>query len=199
MGIEDDTRKIQRKVYLSFFQDGLWDMVLGLFLLGWGVTVLLDLPWLPGAVFVGFFWLAVGLKQKITYPRTGYARPAGQRRRMTKLVIAGCVVLLLGIMAFLLVVTNGMPQFLHDYFELLFGAMLAAAVALIGYWWGIARWYVFAALMALCAVFNQWLGLSFPLSFIIPGGLIFLYGLVTLVRFLNRYPKVPEGGFDGSR
>jgi len=196
---EIDTKKIQRKVYLTYFQDGLWDVVLGLFLLGWGFTVWFDLPWIPGATFVAFFWLALGLKQKSTYPRIGYANPIEHRKKLSRVVIAGAVILLLGVMVFLLVATGGMPQFLRDYFELLFGTILAIVIGLIGCWWGILRWYGYAGLVFALAAFNQWLGLSFELSFIIPGGVVLLYGLIIFVRFLRKYPKVSSEGFDGTR
>ena len=62
-----DPKKIQRKVYVTYFQDGLWDVVLGLFLLGWGFAILFDFSWLPSGTFIAFFFLALGLKQKITY------------------------------------------------------------------------------------------------------------------------------------
>ncbi|MFC2034492.1 hypothetical protein ACFLTT_03740, partial [Chloroflexota bacterium] len=183
---------------MSYFQDGLWDIVLGLFLLGWGLTVMFDMPWLPGATFIAFFWLALGLKQKITYPRIGYAKPAEQQKKMIRIIIAGAVTLLLGTAVLLMVVTQGMPQFLHHYFEFLFGTMLSILIVLIGYLWGIIRWYSYAGLLFVSAAFNQWSGLSFELSFIIPGGIILLYGLNIFVRFLQKYPRVPTDGFDGN-
>ncbi len=194
-----DIRKIQRKVYMAYFQDGLWDVVLGLFLLGWGFAILFDLGWLPGATFIALFWMALGLKQRITYPRIGYAKAAEHRKQKSRVVIAGAVTLLLGIMIFLLVVTGGMPQFLRDYFELLFGTMLAIAIGLIGYWWGIARWYGYAGLVFVFATCNHWLGLSFELSFIIPGGVILLYGMTIFARFLRKYPPVLTEGFDDNQ
>ena len=193
-----DTKKIQRKVYMTFFQDGLWDVVLGLFLLGWGFAILFDLGWLPGATFIAFFWIAMGLKQKITYPRIGYAKPAEHRKQKSRIVIAGAVTLLLGIMVLVVVVTGGMPQFLRYYFELLFGTMLAIVIGLIGYWWGIVRWDIYAGLVFILAVFNQRLGLSFELSFVIPGGVILLYGLIIFARFLRKYPPVLAEGSNGS-
>ena len=188
---ETDPKTIKRKVYMSFFQDGLWDMFLGLFLLGWGFAVLLDFLWLPGAIFVGFFWLVLGVKKKITYPRIGHATPTEQRNRTLKIAIAG-VVVLVAVIVLLPVVARGEVQFLRNYFEFLFGSMIAIAVALIGYWWRIYRWYLYAGLIFLFFVFNQWSGLSFRLSFIMPGGLITLCGLNILYRFLRRYPLVPE-------
>ena len=196
---EIDTKKIQRKVYLTYFQDGLWDVVLGLFLLGWGFTVWFDLPWLPGTTFVAFFWLALGLKQKITYPRIGYAKLAEHKKKQVRFVIAGVIALLLGLMVSLLLVMGGAPQFMRDYFELLFGSVLAVVIGLIGYWWGITRWYSYAGLVFVLATFNQWLGLSFELSFIIPGGVVLILGLLIFVRFLRKYPRVSAEGFDGKQ
>ena len=196
---ETDPKKIQRKVYMSYFQDGLWDVVLGLFLLSWGFAILFGLGWLPSVTFVSFFLIALGLKQKITYPRIGFSKPIEQRRQMSRFVIAGAVTLLLGIMVFLIVVTGGMPQLLHDYFELLFGTMLAIVIGLIGYWWGIIRWYSYAGLVFVLATFNQWLGLSFELSFIIPGGMVLLYGLIIFFRFLRKYHRVSTEDFDSNQ
>ena len=199
MTLETGPKKIQRKVYMTFFEDGLWDVVLGLFLLAWGFAILFDLGWLPGVGFVVFFYLALSLKQKIIYPRIGYARPAEQRKQRSRAVIAGVVTLLLGIMVFLLVVTGEVPQFLRDYFELLFGTMLAIVVGLVGYWWGIVRWYYYAGLVFAFATFNQWLGLSFELSFLIPGGVILFYGLIIFIRFLRKYPRVSAEDSNGSQ
>jgi len=196
---ETDPKKIQRKVYMTFFQDGLWDIVLGLFLLGWGFAVLYDLGWMPGATFVGFFWIALGLKQKITYPRIGYAKSAERRKQMSRIVIAGAVTLLLGIMVFLITITSGMPQFLQNYFEFLFGSMIAIAIALIAYWWRIYRWYLYAGMVFLFFVFNQWSDLSFSLSFIMPGGIFTLCGLNILYRFLRKYPMISEENINENR
>ncbi|MFC1910410.1 hypothetical protein ACFLXC_03850 [Chloroflexota bacterium] len=188
---ETDPKKIKRKVYMSYFQDGLWDIFLGLFLLGWGFTVWFDLLWLPGAIFVGFFWLVLGLKKKVTYPRIGHATPTEQRNKTLKIAIAG-VVVLVAVVVLLPIVNRGEVQFLRNYFEFLFGSMIAIAVALIGYWWRIYRWYLYAGMFFLFFVFNQWSNLSFSLSFIMPGGIFTLCGLNILYRFLRRYPVVPE-------
>ena len=98
---------------MTFFQDGLWDVVLGFFLLEWGFSVLFDITWLSGGIFAASLWLALVFRKKVTYPRIGYAKPAEQRKQMARLIIAGAVTLLLGIMVFFLVVTHAPPQFLR--------------------------------------------------------------------------------------
>ena len=195
---EIDPKKLKRKVYMSFFQDGLWDIFLGLFLLGWGFAIWLDFFWLPGAIFVGFFWLVLGLKKKITYPRIGHATPTEQRNRTLRIAVAG-VVVLVAVIVLLPVVARGEVQFLRNYFEFLFGSMIAIAVALIGYWWRIFRWYLYAGMVFLFFVFHQWADLSFSLSFVMPGGVITLCGLSTLYRFLRKYPIISEEDIDENR
>ena len=198
MQMETDTGKIKRKLYLSYFQDGLWDIFLGLFLLGWGFTVWFDLPWLPAIIFIAFFWLVLGLKQKITYPRTGYARPAEYRTRALRIAVAG-IVLLLAIAVVIATVYGGESQFLHDYFGLLFNSAIAVVLAAIGYLLKVNRWLVYAALVFVVAVFHQWLGLSFQMSFIIPGTAILLCGLLILVNFLRRYSVISGEYTDAER
>ena len=194
---DTDPKKIQRKLNLSFFEDGLWDAVLGLFLLGWGLTVWLDLAWVPSATFAAFFWLALGLKQKITYPRVGYAKPLHQRRQLWGMLIAGIAALLLGLLVFLMVTNRAAPQFVHDYFDFLFEAMIAIAVGLIGYWWTIKRWLAYAVLLVAFAASTQWLGLAFELSFAIPGAVVFCCALFVIVRFLRKYRPIPAEEFNG--
>jgi hypothetical protein len=70
--------------------------------------------------------------------------------------------------------------------------MLAVAVGLIGYWWHITRWYRYAGLIFILAAVNQWLGLSFHLSFIIPGVIILSCGVFLFVLFLRKYPGAAE-------
>ena len=38
-----DLREIERKTYLAYFQDGLWDILIGLFLLNFGFDMLLGM------------------------------------------------------------------------------------------------------------------------------------------------------------
>lgn len=184
---------------MSYFRDGLWDIVLGFFFLGWGFAVFFNLGWLPGATFIAAFYIALSLKQKITYPRIGFSRPAEQRKQMSRLVIAGVAALLLGLIIFLVTTSGDTPQFMYVYFEFLFGTMLAVAIGVIGYWWGIIRWYVFAGLVFALAAFNQWLGLSFHLSFFIPGTVILAYGTFVFVHFLREHPKVSAEDYGENR
>jgi hypothetical protein len=187
---------IKNKVYFTFFQDGLWDMFLGVFLLAWGLTVWFDLPLLPGAVFILFFWLVLGLKQMITYPRIGYARPVEYQSRLLKTVITGIIALAAVIIFLLPLLNQGYIHFLRENFEFILNSSMAIAAALVGYWWSIKRWYAYALLILVFAVLYQWTELSYQVSFIIPGLTIFLSGLAVLIGFLRQYRVPAEENFD---
>jgi hypothetical protein len=200
--VEDiSLKEIQRKVYMSFFQDGLWDIFLGLFILGWGLAILIELGYLVGAFFIGIYFTVWGVKKWLTYPRIGYARfSATSRRRITtRFVILGMVVLLVGVMMAILWGIGRRPQWLADYFPLVFNGILAAIVCFIAYWARVNRFYLYAVLIFLGAVFHLWLGVRWEFGFIGAGGIIVLIGLGILIIFVRRYPKMVEGADNSDR
>jgi len=200
--IEDiNLKEIQRKVYLTFFQDGLWDIFLGLFILGWGLSILTEAAYLPGVSFLGIYFAIWGIKKWLIYPRIGYVRfSASSRRRITaRFIIFLTVVLLLGIIAGLVWGIGTRPQWLADYFPLIFNGMLAAIVCLAAYWARVNRFYLHAVLIFLGAVFHLWLGIRWEFGFIGAGGIIVLIGLGILIIFLRKYPKMVEEAQNSDR
>jgi len=191
---DGNLKEIRRRVYMTFFQDGLWDIFLGSFILGWGLSILTEAVYLPGILFMGIYFAMWGVKKRLTYPRIGYVRfSATSRRRVTgRFVILGIVVLLLGVMAAVLWGIGRRPQWLSDYFPLIFNGMLAAIVCFVAYWARVNRFYAYAALIFLGAVFHLWRGIPWEFGFIGAGGIIVLIGLGILVSFLRKYPRVVE-------
>ena len=190
-----DLRRIRRKIYMSYFQDGLWDILLGLFLVSWGVVMHADLTWLIGALFVALYSMTWSLKRWLTYPRMGYVKVAEARRQKAIMVIAGTVLFLLGMAVFLLVFSGNRPDWLSDYFIFLFGCMIAIVVSLLAYWWSVHHWYGYAILIVMGVAFHQWLNAPLALSFIAPGAIVTLSGLILSIRFLRKYPKPIEEAF----
>jgi hypothetical protein len=199
MAKDVDLNEIRRKVYMSFFEDGLWDICLGLFIVGWGLAILTEAAYLPGISFIGLYFIGLyfaiwGIKKWVTYPRIGYVRfSATSRRRITaRFVILGTVVFLLGLLAAVLWGIGTRPQWLADYFPLIFNGMLAAIVCFVAYWARASRFYLHAALIFLGAVFHLWVGIRWEFGFIGAGGIIVLIGLGLLISFLRKYPKIAE-------
>jgi hypothetical protein len=200
--VEDiSLKEIQRKVYMTFFQDGLWDIFLGLFILGWGLAILTDGTYLPGVIFIALYFVIWGVKKWLTYPRIGYARFSATRRRRitTKFVILGVVVMLVGVMVAVVWGIGTRPQWLADYFPLVFNGILAAIVCFVAYWARVNRFYLYAVLIFLGAVFHLWLGVRWDFGFIGAGGIIVLIGLGILIIFLRKYPKMVEEAQNSDR
>jgi len=200
--VEDiNLKEIQRKVYMSFFQDGLWDIFLGLFILGWGITILTESVYLPGVFFIGIYFTIWGIKKWLTYPRIGYVRfSSTSRRRITaRFLILGTAVLLVAVMMPVLWGIGTRPQWLADYFPLVFNGMLAAIVCFAAYWARVNRFYLYAALIFLGAVFHLWLSIRWEFGFIGAGGIIVLIGLGILISFLRKYPKMVEEAQNSDR
>jgi hypothetical protein len=198
---DSELKTIQRKVYMSFFEDGIWDIFLGLFILGWGLTILTDTSYLPGALFVCLYFTVWGIKKWLTYPRIGYVRfsVSSRRRITTRFAILGAAMLLLVLLAAVLWGTGTRPQWLADYFPLIFNGMLAAVACFVAYWARVNRFYLYAALIFLGAVLHQWAGIEWEFGFIGAGGIIILIGLGFLIRFLRKYPRVAHEGKDGDQ
>jgi hypothetical protein len=195
---DDELQIIQRKVYMTFFEDGVWDIFLGLFILGWGLSILTDGSYLPGIVFVCLYFTVWGIKKWLTYPRIGYVKFSSTSQRKIKkgVVILLTVLLLLGLLAFVLFGIGNRPHWLVDYFPLIFNGMLAVVVCIAAYWAKVNRFYLYAALIFLGAPLHVWLDIPWELGFIGAGGIITLIGLVFLIRFLHKYPRVSHEGQD---
>lgn len=193
MQADIDLKTIRRKVYISYFQDGLWDILLGVFLVVWGLMITYDFVAVMGGIWVAAYFIILGLKRLITYPRAGYIKINEARKQQIKMVILGVLLFLLGIAALLLYAAGSRPQWLDDYFMLIMGAMFAVVIALLGSWWMVTRWYIYAVLVFAAFASHQWLGMELNLSFFVPGGIITAFGLVLLFQFLRRYPKNHDG------
>ena len=197
----DELQAIQRKVYMTFFEDGVWDIFLGLFVLGWGFSILTDGTYLPGVMFVCLYFTVWGIKKWLTYPRIGYVRLSSTSRRRIKarFVILLAVVLLLGLLAGVLFGIGSRPQWLVDYFPLIFNGMLAAVVCFAAYWAKNNRFYLHAALVFLGGVLHKWLGIPWEFGFIGTGVIITLIGIGFLIIFLRKYPRVAQEGQDANQ
>jgi hypothetical protein len=194
---ETDLKQIQRNTSLSFFEDGLWDLLLGIFLLAWGIGVATDTAAFTGVWFIVTYPIVLGLKKRLTYPRIGYVKLKQTERRFRQLFIAGVFTLLLAVFAYVLIRSDATPGWLMGNFDFIFGAVFAALALVVGYWWWVKRWFVYGSIILAASAAQNWLGWPFEWAFFISGGLITATGAVVLVRFLRRYPKIDvEDGLD---
>ena len=119
MQTDIDLKQIQRRVYMSYFQDGLWDILLGVFLVCWGLMVTFDFVAVMGGFWLVFYMLILGLKRWLVYPRAGYIKIAEARRNQIKMVILGAVVFLAGVAVIPIFIIDSRPAWISEYFMLM--------------------------------------------------------------------------------
>ena len=203
-------KELERKAWTSYFQDGLWDIYLGLLLLAmavsallsdvgfsesWGMTILIGLEVLATLVL----WVG---KKLITVPRMGRVRFGPKRKaklNWVRVVLLLSVLVGAGVFVAGLAVRSDRPEWLNAAFFLPAAWVVNAIVvfSLGAYFLDFSRLYLIGVLYALAVpldiMFRKFtdIDLSF-LAFGAPAMVILIIGLVMFARFLRDYPLLPE-------
>ncbi len=208
MSTQFNLKEIERKAFRSTYQDGLWDIYLGLVVVCMSLflyrpangysPVNLVLLGLAFILAYGIFWAG---KRFITLPRMGQVRfgPARKRKKTTLAITLGLLVLIQVIVLGLTTqawldpeVSAKVNTFLktRDLMDLAVAVLgsffVGTGIILPAYFSDFPRGYYIALMMSL-AVFLM-IFLNQPVYPIIIGGLIVLPGLALFVRFLKTYP-----------
>jgi hypothetical protein len=208
MSTQLDLKEIERKAFRSTYQDGLWDMYIGLIVVCMSIFVYhpadgysamnIILLLLTFSAAYGLFWAG---KKYITLPRMGQVRFGSVRKqkRRNLAIILGIFVLiqvgLVGLTAFgwanpilglkLIGYINE-----HVMVAAIGSLMVGTSMIVSAYFSDFLRGYYIAGMMSLAVFlmicFNQ------PIYPIMIGGLIVFPGLVIFVRFLKKYPLHQE-------
>ncbi|MFW9950334.1 MAG: hypothetical protein ACFFKA_09465 [Candidatus Thorarchaeota archaeon] len=205
---EIDLKTLEKKVYRSFFEDGFWDIFIGMLILGMGFswTRILFVIFEPlDLMIMLIIWNTITFlifylgKKFITIPRLGFVKFGEKRKaRQKHLKIFLLINVLFGVITFILTFF-GLLEFLA------FGGALTPLViglisftipfSIIAYFLGFTRLYIYAltvgfSFFASDLIFSI-LGspLDSIIGFGIPGGIIVIIGLVYLFKFLHKYPK----------
>lgn len=206
-------KELEKRAFRSTFQDGLWDIYIGLLMLFIGLMFNFqdseEIPFLGfGLIILGIgvafaiFWFG---KKYITVPRLGLVKfgAARKRKKRTLAIVMGVLVLLTLGLSLLTAAANRTPElraaidavippgiahrlFLASIVSLLVGS----AMILVAYYNDVPRGYYIAVVMVLGFFLTELL--DTPLYHIIAGFLILVPGIVLFVRFLQNHPLPTE-------
>ncbi len=206
-----DLKKLERKVWTSFFEDGIWDIYLGILLMAMAVGALLSDIGVPEATqiigyisLVGaaslFLWLG---KRFITVPRVGrvnYGPKAKARKRKTSMVLAMSV--LVGLLAFVIVtlsfkgfISRALPMDL--FLPAIWVGNMLVVFSLAAYFLRFHRLYLIGVMFAMAIPLDIMLkelvhqDLTF-VAFGVPALVILIMGGIVLTRFLRKYSRPAE-------
>lgn len=206
MSTQISLKEIERKVFQTSFDDGLWDVFLGSFF-----SMFAGAPFLSASI--GDFWSSAiflpvwvvvylviwWLRRNVVAPRIGTVKFGPARRakltRFTMVMLAfNFIMLLLGSLAAL---TFGRSS--GQLTSMVFGLMLLVGFSLAAYFLEIPRLYLYGLLFALAPPIGEWLWQNgyashhgFPLTFGLLSALMTVTGLVIFFRLLRDNP-LPNG------
>jgi hypothetical protein len=202
---------LEKKAWRSTFQDGLWDIYLGLILLGLGVGWIGDLvglfyPFGPVVLIFGIDIMAVFVitlgKRYITKPRLGQVKFGKERKKRKKwLLLVLLLNVIFSVIIFILTITGNLSQFFVPglFTPLAIGLMgLTVPLSLVTYYLQVPRFYLYSLLGGFGFFFSE---LLYPLvgqpwdiviSYGSIGSMILIIGLIIFIRFLCNYQSEKE-------
>jgi hypothetical protein len=205
-----DIKNLEKKAWISTFQDGFWDIYFGLIIMGLGLYPLgrfLGLPETIGVLtFVCSWDIGAGLvfilgKRYISKPRIGFVKFGQIRKKRNKLlaVFLGINVGLTVIM-FMFTLLGIFQLNLPGYLVMLVIGLLfiTTPFSFVAYFIQLKRIYLYALLGGFGLFFSE---LLYPLLdapfndilvFVPFGGMILIFGIIILIKFLHKYSTLKE-------
>ncbi len=207
MNMQINLKDAERKAFRMKFQDGLWDVFLGIVVLQFAIVpIFTDLGWgdfLSSMAMLPIYlvsWLVIRkLKSALITPRLGLVAYQQERlRKVNKITLMMVVTLVLGLIFGLLLYIGG--EFGEWFYPVLLGLVVLTTFSAAAYFLDLPRLILYGGLAGLSPVIGQMLYKTinaahhgFPITFGISGSLMIIVGLVLFVQFLNKYP-LPDPG-----
>lgn len=212
MSEQFDLKSIERRAFRSTFEDGLWDIYLGLVMAAMAVFMYrpasgyspLNIILAVLVTILAYNLYRAG-KRYITLPRMGQVRfgPIRKRRKtVLAFVLGGLIVLQVGVLLLTVFgwLNPGVSKELNasliqnDLMDMVvasIGALfVGTGLSLVAFFNDVPRGYYNAFLVSLAAFLMVWLNQpAYPLFL---ACLVALPGLVLFIRFLRKYP-LPNG------
>ena len=201
---QDTLREVERKAYMSYHQDGLLDMFIGLYALAFGLGVIADKTLefgfgtiMPAILIAIVLPIWIEAKRKITMPRIGFVKFGTRGSSKLFVLLLGLMVAGLGVFFVFTLATSqsGRPAWIDILFQ--YGMIwigLGAAVigSLFAYTMGLKRLHGYGLLTLALFVSGYFLSVPFEYLLLVAGSVIIASGAVLLARFIRKYP-LPKG------
>ncbi len=196
-------KQIERKAYLSFYQDGIWDLFIGLSFIGMAVGVFYNYPGITAIIPALGIIIVPGLKKTITLPRLGYAKFSSEREVKIKKNISALVLLFTltaifgGVVFSAYTGNSGWQRWIKSLALIPFGAVLSLIAGAVGFLYGIKRVLIYAVLILVVFVIGHILEFRPTFHFTVIGITMTLVGFAMLIRFIGKYPRPGKGVSEG--
>ena len=199
-------REIEKRTYMSYHQDGLIDIFVGVYVLLFSLGILLltltdfstwfVIPAIFPALMVPIW---VSAKKRITMPRIGYVKFSTQRGT-NKLIAVFIGLMVAGLGTFMVFTFASTSQawaltlrnLIIPNSIIIIGALAAVISSIFAYTMGLTRLYVYGLFTLILFVTGHFITIPFGYLLLTIGLVIIISGLVLLTRFIGKYP-LPQG------
>jgi len=198
---QPDLKEIERRAYMSYHQDGLLDIFAGLFILGWGFGMFMDIIWdsfpiglsMPAILVATVLPIWIAAKRKITMPRIGYVNFGTRGASKIFALFLGLMVAGLGVFFAFTFATyqGGSRQWLDLIVQngmLIVGFGSLAVCILFGYSMGLKRLYAYGLLALIALLVGHFVGIFFAYILMALGTMVIITGVALLIGFVRKYP-----------
>jgi hypothetical protein len=188
-------KDIEKKAYMSYHGDGLWDIFVGLWFISAAFFIIYDAAFLMGVIPATMLPTVLGAKKSFIQPRLGYVKFSPERKAKEKQGISRIILLftctaLAGVVAFFAFTGDaGWQTTIRSLGVIPFGLVLAVVFGVIGLVFGIKRFIAYAPLILAAFVAGHFAHSDLPAQFFFIGIIILAVGLIMLTRFVRKYPK----------
>ena len=199
---KNSLREIEKKTYMSYHQDGLLDIFVGVYILlvGTGIFLLtmtdFNMWFIIPAIFPAIMIpLWISAKKRITMPRIGYVKFGVRGVNKMMAIFLGLTVVGLGaFMVFGLGASMGegwaltLRDFLISNSMIIIGIGAITISSLFAYTMGLKRLYGYGMLTFVLFFTGYFLAIPFEYFVVTIGLVIIISGFVLLMRFIRKYP-----------
>ncbi len=202
-----DLKKIEKKAWTSYFQDGLIDIFIGCVVIMFALAPILSESlgdfW-SSFVFLPFWALVYLLvllaKKYVVTPRIGVVKfGVVRKKKMIRFNLIIFIVLVVGfILGLFSFIDFNVPGWIH---LARFGLIVLITSIVAAYFLDYPRLFLYGILFVLSLIIGEWLWVNkgvphhgFPITFGITSAIIIIIGLIVFVRLLqnNPLPKKEE-------
>jgi hypothetical protein len=197
MSKNEDLKRMEGRLFATYFQDGLWDIMFGILMLAIALRSFID-HWSISLIGIGGVIFAIVMRKFVTMKRLGYAKFGTKRRKKRKLILMVILTAnFLTVLLLMITVVGIKPSALIG--AIVIGSLVLVTFSTVAYLMNYWRFFVWGVLFAFGVLITEFTTLDSGKYFFLLIGLVaVIVGLVYFLIFMRRYPGSKEASVNAA-